>query len=102
MPTFNFLDTETNEVFEDFLTNSRKQDLLEKNPHIKQLPNTFGIVTITGSLDSKTDNTWKEVLSKISEAHPESELANRYGDKSSKQIKTKEILNKYRSRWKTL
>jgi hypothetical protein len=100
MPTFRFINTETNEEFEDFISNSTKDELLEKNPHIRQLPSAFSIVTSTGSLDSKTDNTWKEVLAKISEAHPDSELADRYGQKTIKEVKTKEILNKHRQKWK--
>lgn len=100
MPTFNFINTETGEEFEDFISNAAKEELLAKNPHIQQKPSAFTIVSSTGSIDSKTDNTWKEVLSKISEAHPESPLADRYGDKSIKSTKTKEILNTHREKWK--
>jgi hypothetical protein len=100
MPTFNFINTETGEKFEDFLSNSKKEELLEKNPHIRQLPSAFSVVTMTGSLDSKTDNTWKEVLAKVAEAHPDSNVGQRYGKKSIKQIKTDKIVEKHIGKWK--
>ena len=65
MPTFKFRNTETGEEFDDFLSNSRREELLEKNPHIKQVPTSFGIVSTTGTIDGKTDGGWKEVLSRI-------------------------------------
>lgn len=102
MPTFRFMNTETGEEFEDFLSNSSKEELLAKNPHIHQMPSAFSIVSGVGDLYSKTDDTWKEVLSKVAEAHPESDAAMKYGlgQKSIKQTKTKEILKKHRDKWK--
>jgi hypothetical protein len=101
MPTFRFLDTETGEEFEDFLSNGRKEELLSKNPHIRQLPSAFSISTMAGSLDSKTDDTWKEVLSKVAEAHPDSSVGQRYGKKTSKQIKTQQAVDKHMNRWRS-
>ena len=49
-----------------------------KKKHIKLLPPTqLNIVSTTGTIDGKTDSGWKEVMSKISEAHPKSPLADR-------------------------
>ena len=100
MPTFKFLNTETGEEFEDFLTNSRKLELLEKNPHIRQLPAAFSIASITGDVHSKTDDTWKEVLSKVSEAHPLSPVAEKHGKRSIKQIKTSQAIQQHVGRWR--
>jgi hypothetical protein len=100
MPTFKFLNTETSEEFEDFLTNSRKEELLQKNPHIQQMPTSFGITSMSGSFDSKTDDTWKEVLSKVAEAHPESPVGERYGKKSIKDVRTRNIVDTHFRKWK--
>lgn len=100
MPTFKFLNTETNEQFEDFLSNSTKEELLKKNAHIVQMPTAFNIVSMIGSIDSKTDNTFKEVLSKISEKHPSSPLAERYAKKSIKDVKTNNIVERHMKKWK--
>ena len=100
MPTFKFRNTETGEEFEDFLSNSRREELLKKNPHIKQMPSMFSIAGSTGdNIDAKTDDGWKEVLAKGAEAHPDSQLGQRYGRKSAKQIKTDAVLAKHRHKW---
>ena len=40
----------------------------------------------------------KDNLSRIAEAHPNSALADRYGKKSTKEIKTKQVLAKHSRR----
>ena len=97
MPTYLFLNYDTGEFFEDFLTNSKKEDLLAKNSHIQQIPAPFAITSMEGTYHGKTDNTWKEVLSKVAEAHPESTVGQRYGRKDTKQSKTSNILQKWRN-----
>ena len=90
MPTFTFRNTKTGEEFDDFLTNSKREELLKKNPHIKQMPSMFSISGSVGdNIDAKTDAGWKEVLAKGAEAHPDSQLGERYGRKSAKQIAVK-------------
>ena len=39
-------------------------------------------------------------MSRIAEAHPTSPLADRYGKKSIKQVKTREVIKKHRNRKK--
>ena len=100
MPLYVFYNTETEEEFEDIISISEKAELLSKNPHIRAVPTTFGIASIVGSIDSKTDNTWKEVLSKVAEAHPDSNVGQRYGRSTDKAIKTKKIVEKHLGKWK--
>ena len=100
MPTYRFRNNETGEEFDDFISNSRREELLEKNPHISQVPMPFGIVSTTGSIDSKTDDGWKEVLNKVTDAHPDSPLADRYAKKSIKDVKTKQVVEKHRHKWR--
>lgn len=101
MPTYSFYNTETNESFDDFLSISRKDELLAKNPHIRQLPSSFAVVRTTAStVDSKTDDGWKEVLSKVAEAHPNSAVGDRYGKKSIKHVKTQKIIEKHLGNWR--
>ena len=52
----------------------------------------------TGSIDGKTSSGWKDVLGKISEAHPRSELAKQYGKRSNKEVKTQQVIEKHRRR----
>ena len=101
MPTYRFKNDETGEEFDDFISNSRREELLEKNPHTSQVPTPFGIVSTTGSIDSKTDGGWKEVLNKVTDAHPDSQLADRYAKKSIKDVKTKQVVEKHRHKWRS-
>lgn len=95
MPTYQFLNTETEEVFEDFMSISKKEEFMKDNPHIIQIFDQLNIVSGVGHLYSKTDNSWKEVLSKVSEKHPRSELAKEYRKKTIKEVKTDQILKKH-------
>jgi len=49
-------------------------------------------VSITGKLD----DGFKDVLSKISEAHPDSELASQHGKKTVKQTQTERAVRKWK------
>ena len=77
---------------------SEMEEFIKKN-HIKLLPPTqLNIVSSTGTIDGKTDSGWKEVMSKISEAHPKSELAQRYGKKSVKDTQIERVIKKHRAK----
>ena len=85
MPTYRFYNKNTKTEFEDYMTISDMEKFIKKK-HITLLPPTqLNIVSTTGSIDSKTDSGFKEVLSKAAEAHPNSPLAERYGRKTVRQ-----------------
>ena len=71
---------------------------LKKNKHIKQVIKGINIVASVGNRTTKTDSGFKEVLSKIGEAHPQSELAKQTTRKSIKQIKTEQAVAKNKRR----
>ena len=85
MPTYRFYNKNTKTEFEEYMTISDMEKFTKKK-HIKLLlPTQMNIVSSVGSVDSKTDSGWKEVMSKVSEAHPSSPLAERYGKKTVRQ-----------------
>ena len=98
MPTYRFLNKQTGEEFDDFLSISAKEELLEKNSHIQQVLTTFGISSMVGDIHSKTDDTWKEVLSKVAEAHPNSKVGQQHGRRSIKQAKNDIIVEKWKNK----
>jgi len=100
MPTFTFMNTDTGEEFDDFLSNDRREELLKKNPHIKQMPSMFCIAGGVGDR-IKNDSGWGEVFSKAAESYPASELGQRYGKQSSTQIKTNAVMEKHRAKWRS-
>ena len=97
MPTYKFKNLVTGVVYEDFMS-IKDMEKLKENPNIElQMPDTLNIISQTGdNIDAKTDAGWKETLAKISEAHPDSELANQYGRKSNKEVKTQSIVDKHK------
>ena len=98
MPTYRFYNSKTKEEYTDLMSISEMEELIKKK-HIKLLPHTqLNIVSSVGTIDGKTDKGWKEVMSKISEAHPKSELAKRYGKKSVKDTQIERVIKKHRAK----
>ena len=98
MPMYRFYNSKTKEEYTDLMSISEMEEFIKKK-HIKLLPPTqLNIVSSTGSIDSKTDNGWKEVLSKVSEAHPASNLASQYGKKSVKDTQVDRVIQKHRAK----
>ena len=98
MPTYRFKDHNTGKTWEELMLISEMEKFTKKK-HIELLPSTqMNILSSVGSVDSHTDNGWKEVMSKAAEAHPESPLAERYGKKSVKDTQIEKIRKKHRNR----
>ena len=98
MPTYRFKDHNTGEIWEDLMLISEMEKFTKKK-HIELLPPTqMNILSSVGSVDSHTDSGFKEVLSKVSEAHPESPLARRYGRRSVKDTQIEKVRKKHRNR----
>src|SRR5210317_1109812 len=99
MPTYDFEDTKTGKVWTDMMSIADKEAYLKKNKHIKQLItkiNISGGVMGVGGL--KTDGGWKDMLSRIGDAHPGSKVHDLYGNKSTKDIKTRQVVKKHQKR----
>ena len=98
MPTYRFKDHNTNKIWEDLMTIA-EMEKFKKKKHIELLPPTqMNIVSSTGQMDSKVDSGWKETLSKISEAHPNSALADRYGSKTVAETQVDRLRKKHKNR----
>lgn len=98
MPTYEFLNTETGEEFDRIMSWSAREDYLKENPHITPIlsaPSIVSGVSTSNSRQGKVPDGFKEVLSKVAESHPTSTVADRYGKKSIKDVKTREIIKKH-------
>jgi hypothetical protein len=99
MPIYTFENTKTKKVYDDMMTIAEKEEFLAKNKHIKQLLTTINISSgVVGMGNMKNDGGWNDNLQRIADAHPTSELANRYKKKSIKEVKTKQVIEKHRKR----
>ena len=98
MPLYTFYNKQTKKEHTDMMTISEMETYLEQNSHINQVLKSLNIVAGVSGLSYRQDGGWKDNLSRIAEAHPKSELANRYGKKTIKQSKTEQVLAKHRKR----
>ena len=96
MPIYTFKNKKTGKEFDDMMSIAEMEEYLDKNKHITQVLKGLNIVSGVGSI--KQDSGRKENLSRIAEAHPQSALAQRYGKKGIKQIKTQQALAKNKRR----
>ena len=99
MPTYDFENTKTGKVWTDMMTIAEKESYLKKNKHIKQMLSKINISSgVVGMGAMKNDNGWKEMQSRIAEAHPASEFAQQHGKRTAKEIKTQAVVKKHQKR----
>jgi hypothetical protein len=96
MPTYSFINTETGEEFDMFMSYSARENFLLENKNVQSCVTSAAIVSgVSTSTQYRVPNGFKEVLSKVAEAHPTSDVANKHGKKSIKQVKTEQIVKKH-------
>jgi hypothetical protein len=98
MPIYTFRNKKTNKEFTEMMTISEMEVYMKKNKHITQVPQVLNIVAGVRGTSYKTDNGWKENLSRIAEAHPNSPLGQQYNKKTIKQVKTEQVIAKHKKR----
>jgi len=94
-----FIHKKTKKIVRHDLKISEYDAFKKKHPNLERYLDGAPAVTFNGrtfrSLDAKTDNGWKEVLSKIADQNKGSQLANDYGRKTIKEVKTRELVQKH-------
>ena len=99
MPTYSFYNNQTGEQFDEMMKFSEREEYLNSNPHITPVVTAASIVGGV-SITDKVPSGFKEVLSKVAEAHPESVVGERYGKKSIKDVRTRSIVDQHYKKWK--
>jgi hypothetical protein len=99
MPIYSFQDTDTKEVFDIIMSVNDLDQYKKENPTHERYFDRGSIPSIVSgvSLTGKLDDGFKDVLSKISEAHPDSPFADRHGKKSVKQVQTERAVRKWKA-----
>ena len=98
MPIYTFENKKTGKVYDDMMSIAEKESYLKKNKHIKQMLTTINISSgVRGMGNMKNDGGWKDNLSRIAEAHPTSELAQQHRRRSTKEVKTAQVIQKHRA-----
>lgn len=98
MATYTFRNTKTGKIEEHVMSMNAYDDFKKNNPHLDRYFDEAPIVAYMGVGDniSKTDDTFKEVMSKIADQNPRSPLAERFRKKTIKEVKTEQVLEKHR------
>ena len=99
MPNYDFVNEDTGEYVTHFMSWKELDKFKEDNPHLTRVITAPAIVGGLGSGGVKPGGGLDEVFAKAAEAHPNSPLADRYGKKSIKDVKTREVVNKHRKKW---
>ena len=102
MPTYDFRNKETDEYEEHVLKISEYDQFIEDHPELERVilsapsfnysSHAQGSVT---DIAAKKDKGWKEVLQKIGEQNPISQVAEDHNQKSIKQVKTQQVIEKH-------
>ena len=96
MPTYNFRNKETGEEFESFMKISEREEYLKSNPNLQPVVSAPALVSgVSTSTQNRVPDGFKEVLSKVAEAHPGSDLAQKHSRKSIKQARTEQVVKKH-------
>lgn len=98
MPLYTFENKKTGKEFTEMMTISEMENYLLKNKHIRQIINAVNIVAGVSGMSYRSDGGWKDNLSRIAEAHPNSPLAQQHKKKSVKEVKTEQVVKKYKAR----
>jgi len=98
MPLYTFENKKTGKEFTEMMTISEMENYLLKNKHIRQIINAVNIVAGVSGMSYRSDGGWKDNLSRIAEAHPNSPLAQQHKKKSVKEVKTEQAVKKYKAR----
>ena len=97
MPMYSFRNNETGEEYDMMMKYDDKLEYLKNHPEIESIiTGAPGLVSGTGDR-TKPPSGFKEVLSKIADANPNSKLANDYGKKDHKSVKIREAVQKQTS-----
>ena len=94
MPTYEFENTETGEVFERFLSISGKANFLKNYPNIKQRITTVNIIS-GARVSTRKLGGFKEVLQKVGEGNPGSVVDRAYNRRTAKQVATDKVAKKH-------
>ena len=94
MPTYEFENTETGEVFERFLSISGKANFLKNYPNIKQRITTVNIIS-GARVSTRKLGGFKEVLQKVGENTPGSYVDRKHNRRTAKQVATDNVAKKH-------
>lgn len=78
MPIYTFINTQTNETYNKFLSISEREEYLKENPHIKQQLSTPGLGDPVRLGVTKTPDGFQQLLNNARKKNLHSTIESRY------------------------
>ena len=96
MPTYTIRNTENNEEYDTICSWNELQDFLKEHPVFKKVITAPALVSGIEGKTHKVDEGFKENMSRIADAHPNSPMAEKYGSgRNHQEIKTYSAVKKH-------
>ena len=96
MPYYDYKNEKTGEIQEIFLKLADKDQFQKDNPNLKQILSApHMIYRRDGDVLKAAGAGWNEVLQKVGEHYPDSEVAKTNNRRTAKQVKTDAIVKKH-------
>lgn len=97
MPIYEFRNKTTGEQWEEFLSFSAREEILNDS-NIEQVISAPAIISGIAGVTHKNDSGFGDMMSRIAAANPTSPLAEKYGDKGVKATKTRKAVERQKNR----
>ena len=98
MPRYGWYDPSTDEEYETDMTYDEMQQFKKDNPGLEQRFNLNFTSSQYMSTGGKMDDGWKEMLGRIADENPDSDLKDYGRRRTGKEVKTMDAINKNRRR----
>ncbi len=95
MPTYVFENTTTGEIEEHVMSWKDLDAFKEESPHLKQIITGVNLMYNSQSAKNNKDGGWNELMSKMADANPGSDVAKKHKQKSIKDVKIDQVKKKH-------
>lgn len=97
MPTYSFIDNNTGDIIEEFMSISQREQFLKDNPHIA--PVILSAPAISGDSVGlgfrKNDGGFNDLMNRIGKANPGTAVADRYVSKNAREVAVDNVAKKH-------
>jgi hypothetical protein len=98
MPIYEFYNPETEEQWETKMSYEEMKQFVADNPQLHQIFQMNFAHASGSDGGGKVPDHFKEVMSRVAEQNPNTPVAEKYGSKSIRDVKTREAIDKARKK----
>ena len=97
MPIYEFKRISTGEIFEEIMSMSAMEEFV-KDDDIEKVVSAAQIISGIPGITHKNDGGFKDLMSRVADANPNSPLADEHGKKDVKSSKLRDVAKKHNMR----